>query len=305
MPSFSSEKELRFVITLGTGSFKKGSVSIIRDGRTLGKSRINQIVIQGLRASVSIDKAGGVQMGTLTGRIWGVKESDMRAITTLQWAPDKTIRNQIEIFAIDGEVETLVFAGDIVNAWGDYQSAPDVFLYIMAQSAYHAQINPATPISYQGAMDAAEALRQIAVQMGLTMEVNGAKAMLNDIYVANTLTEQAKEIAKAANFSMYIDDKTMAICPQYGSRQTAFIPDISPQTGMVGYPTFDGVGVSFVTLYNPAILFGGKVNVITDIPQAVGIWNVGSLSHRLECKKPNGQWFSVVRGNQNGFIDLK
>jgi len=293
MTSFSNKKQLRFVITLGTESFP--------DGRVIQKSfasgGINQITIQGLRASISIDKAGGVQNSMLRARIWGVKESDMRACTTLKWKPLEAIKNTVQVFAIDGEVETLVFAGNIVNAWGDYQSIPDVFLYIEAQSAYFAQINPAAPRSYQGALDAAEALRQIAEQMGLTMEVNGAKAMLNDIYVANTLTEQAKEIVKAANFDMYIDDKTMAICPKYGARAQSFIPDISAQTGMVGYPTFDGIGVAFVTLFNPAILFGGKVNVITDIPQAAGEWNVSSIAHRLECEKPNGQWFSTVRGS--------
>jgi hypothetical protein len=291
MASFSNKKQLRFVITLGTSTFKSGG--------------FNQITIQGLRASISIDKAGGVQMSTLRAKIWGVKESDMRACTTLQWKPLEKIRNTVEVFAIDGEIETLVFAGNIVNAWGDYQSIPDVFLHIQAQSAYFAQINPAQPLSYQGAMDAAEALRQIAEQMGLHMEVNGAKAMLNDIYVANTLTEQAKEIAKAANFSLYIDDKTMAICPQYGAREQSFIPDVSPQTGLVGYPTFDGIGVSFVTLYNPAIIFGGRVNVITDIPQAQGEWNVASMSHRLECEKPNGQWFSTVRGSQGRYAIVR
>jgi hypothetical protein len=144
-------------------------------------------------------------------------------------------------------------------------------------------------------MDAAVALRQIANAMGLTFENNNANSMLNDIYVANTLTEQAKEIAKAANFGLYIDDKTLAITPQYGAR-TGVIPKISAQSGMVGYPTFDGIGVTFRTLYNPAIQFGGQVELITDIQQAAGVWNVGSMSHKLDCEKPGGSWFTEVRG---------
>lgn len=290
MTSFANKKELKFIITLGTGTF--------------GSQGYDQIVIRGLRASVSIDNAGGVQMSTLRAKIWGVKESDMRACTTLQWKPLEIIRNTVEVFAIDGEIETLVFAGNIVNAWGDYQSIPDVFLHIQAQSVYFAQILPTSPTSYQGAIDAAEALRKIATDMGLVFENNGANAMLNDIYVANTLAEQAKEIAKAANFNLYIDNKTMAVTPKFGAR-VGVIPDISPQSGLVGYPTFDGVGVAFLTLYNPSITFGGQVNLVTDIPQALGVWVVVSLSHRLECEKPNGQWFSSVRGNVNGLAVIK
>lgn len=295
MPSFSHKKQLRFVITLGSGFFKKSSVSVVTNGRKVGGKGKNQIIIQGLRASINIDKAGGVQASTMRAKIWGVKESDMRACTTLQWKPLQTIKNTVEVFAIDGESETLVFAGNIVNAWGDYQSIPDVFLHIQAASAYYSQIQPANPLSYQGAIDAAQALRQIAEQMGLTFENNGANAMLNDIYVANTLTEQAKEIAKAANFGLYIDDKTMAITTLYGSR-AGIVPEISKDSGMVGYPTFDGIGVGFVTLFNPAITFGGRVKIVTDIEQAAGTWNVASMSHRLECEKPNGQWFTTVRG---------
>ena len=283
--SFRNKKRLRFIITLGTGTF--------------GSNGDNRIVIEGLRASVNIEKAGGVQMGTLRAKIYGVRDSDMQAITTLQWQMLNTIRNSVEVVAIDGTAETLVFAGTIVNAWGDFQSIPDVFLHLHAQVVYFDQIVPSAPLSYKGAMDAAQALRQIAEEMGLQFENNGATAQLNDIYVANTLVEKAKDIAAAANFDLYFDDNTLAITPRGGARD-GIIPPISAATGLVGYPTFDGVGVSFVCLFNPAIVFGGLVRLDTDIPQARGVWKAGSLSYRLECEKPGGAWFTTVRGSQNG-----
>lgn len=294
MPSFSNKKQLKFVITLGQGVFKKNGISVVVNGVKIPGGK-NQITLQGFRATANIQKAGGVQMGQLQAKIYGVKQSDMQAITCFQWKPLETVSHHVDVYAVDGDAQYLVFAGTIVNAWGDYQSAPDVFLYIKAATAYQQQITPANPTSYQGAIDAAVALRQIAEAMGLTFENNGSSAMMNDIYVANTLTEQAKEIAKAANFGLYIDDKVMAITPQYGAR-TGIIPEISPQSGMVGYPTFDGLGVTVKTLYNPAILFGGQMKIVTDIPQAAGVWNVASVTHFLESEKPNGQWFSVVRG---------
>jgi len=114
MPSFENKKALRFVITLGTGKF--------------GSSDNDTITLQGFRASADIDKAGGMMMGTLRAKIYGVKQADMNSVTTLQWKPGTLIPNTVEVFAIDGAAETLVFAGNIVNAWADYQSMPDVFI---------------------------------------------------------------------------------------------------------------------------------------------------------------------------------
>ena len=285
MPSFDYKKALRFVITLGTGKF--------------GSSNNDTITLQGFRASADIDKAGGMMMGTLRAKIYGVKQADMNSITTLQWKPGTLIPNTVEVFAIDGPVETLVFAGNIVNAWADYQNMPDVFLHIQAQAAFFNQLQAVRPLSIKGGVDVAVVMARIAKDMGLTFENNNVHVMLTDVYVANTLTEQAKELARAANFQLYIDDKILAITNPYAPR-AGIIPLISPASGLVGYPTFDGVGVHFQTLFNPAITFGGSIKLETDVQQAPGEWVVTSVGHRLESEKPGGAWFSSVRGNANG-----
>ena len=285
MPSFDYKKALRFVITLGTGKF--------------GSSNNDTITLQGFRASADIDKAGGMMMGTLRAKIYGVKQADMNSVTTLQWKPGTLIPNTVEVFAIDGPVETLVFAGNIVNAWADYQSMPDVFLHIQAQAAFFNQLAAVRPFSVKGGIGAAVVMERIAKEMGLVFENNNVNVQLTDVYLANTLTEQAKELARAANFDLYIDDKVLAITNRYAPR-SGLIPLISKASGLVGYPTFDGVGVNFQTLFNPAITFGGSIKLETDVQQAAGEWVVTSVGHRLESEKPGGAWFSSVRGNQNG-----
>lgn len=283
--SFTNKKELRFVITLGTGKF--------------GSSDNNQITLEGYRALAYVDKAGGMMMGTLRARIYGVSQQDMNSITTLQWKTGLLIQNTVQVFAIDGDTETLIFAGNIVNAWGDYLNMPEVFLQIQAQSAYFAGLQSAAPISISGGIDVAVVMERIAKGMGLSFENNNVSVILTDVYVANTLKEQALELARMCNFSLYIDDTVLAITNRYSPR-AGLIPQISAQTGLVGYPTFDGVGVNLRILYNPAITFGGSINVVTDVLQAAGQWIVTSISHTLESEKPSGQWFSQVRGNANG-----
>lgn len=282
MTSFSDKKQLRFVITLGTATFDEAGN--------------NQIVLEGFRASVEIDKAGGVQMSTLRAKIFGVSAADMASITTLQWRPRTMIPNTVEVFAIDGDAETLVFAGNIINAWGDFQSTPDVFLHIQAQAAFFAQIKAIPPRSFKGGVDVASVMRQIARDSGLAFENAGVQVQLADLYLAGSGLEQAKELARAAGIDLYVDDKTLAIAPPNVPRG-GLVARISRDTGLVGYPAFDAIGVTIQTLFNPAIQFGGRVKLETDILRAAGEWVVVSLAYRLESEKSGGAWFATVRGS--------
>lgn len=285
MPSFSNKKQLRFVITLGTGKF--------------GSSNNDTVTLQGFRAIAEIDKAGGMMMGTLKAKIYGVKQADMNSITTLQWKPQTWIPNTVEVFAIDGTAETLIFAGNIVNAWADYQGMPDVFLHIQAQAAFFNALKAIPPRSFKGPIDTPSVMAQIAKDLGYTFENNGVTTQLTDLYLPNTGLEQAKDLARAAGCDLYLDDKVLAITPPNVPRK-ALIPVISPTSGLIGYPTFDGVGVNFQALFNPGVTFGGSIKLETDVQQAAGEWIVTSVAHRLESEKPGGAWFSTIRGNANG-----
>lgn len=290
MTSFTIKKQLRFVITLATGRF--------------GNTENDTVTLEGFRATADIEKAGGMMMGTLRARVYGVSQDVMNTATTLQWKPGSLIPNTVQVFAIVGDKETLVFSGNIVNAWGDYLNMPDVFLHIQAQSAFFSQLIAVAPRSFRGGVDVATVMAQIAADMGLTFENNGVNVQLADLYLANTNTEQARELARIAGIDLYIDDTVLAITPRNAPR-SGLVPVISRETGLVGYPTFDGIGVNFQTLFNPAVTFGGLILVETDIVRAAGQWIVTSVTHRLESEKPDGAWFSQVRGNSNGLAVVR
>ena len=289
MASFDNKKQLRITITLGTGSF--------------GASKGNVITLEGFRAAVEIEVAGLQQKGTLRAQIYGVAQSDMNQITTLQWKPGTIIgSNQVDVYAIDGAQETLVFSGNIVNAWANYNSMPDVFLMIQAQTSYHAALTPVSPRSYKGSIDVASVMGQIVQGMGFTFENNGVTTQLASVYLPGTGWDQALSIAQQAGIDLYQDNKVIAITPANTPRGS-IIPELSPGSGNVGYPTFDGVGVNFETLFNPAIRPGGAIKLVTSVKAINDIstqWLVTSLSHKLESEKPGGAWFTTVRGNLNG-----
>lgn len=292
MPSFSNKKALRFVVTLGTGKF--------------GSSNNDTITLQGFRATADIDKAGGMMMGTLRAKIYGVNESAMHSITTLAmqaakyseilWQP-----NVIDVYAIDGDVETLIYKGNIVNAWADYQSVPDAFLHIQAQAAYRAAIAPSMPKSFKGGVDVATVMAQLAKEMGLKLENNDVKVTLSDVYLANTALEQVRDLAKAAGIIATVDDDILAILPTNGSRKTSGrLPLISRDSGLVGYPTLDVAGVTCQSLFNPAVRFLHQFELKSDQTRASGIWVATCISYRLESEKPGGAWFMGIKGNFEG-----
>jgi len=280
LPSFNNKKQLRYVLTLGTTTFQNGK---------------NQIIFDGFRSTTEISNAGFMQSGEAKVRIYGVKSSDMDSVTTLAWRNNSLLKNTLEIYAIDGSEETLIFVGNVVNAWGDYQGMPDVFLHIQAYSAYYERIRPVPPRSLVGEFDVATVMAQIARDMGMKFENNGVKVKMSDMYLSNTNLMQAKELAHAAGVNMYIENDIVAITPAFVARgsQAAIV---SASTGMVGYPTFDGVGINVRTLFNPAILYGGAIQLETDLMHARGDWIVAGINHILESEKPDGQWFSQIRG---------
>ncbi len=194
----------------------------------------------------------------------------------------------------------MVFSGNIVNAWGEYKGLPDVYLQIQAQSAYYNQVKLVNPRSYKGQISVSTIIDQIAKDMGFDFQDNLKNIInLNNVYIYNTDVEQLKELAKTANIDLYVDDDVIAICNKYQPRILK-IPTINAKTGLMSYPTFDGVGVTFQTLYNSLIKFGGNVQLESDVLKASGKWLVITINHRFESENPNGAWFSTVRGILNG-----
>jgi hypothetical protein len=114
--------------------------------------------------------------------------------------------------------------------------------------------------------------------------------------------DQALSLAEQANVDIYLDNKILAITPPNTPRGT-IIPELSPSSGNVGYPTFDSVSVNLQTLFNPAIKQGGLIKLVTSVKAINNIstqWIVTSMSHTLESEKAGGAWFTNLTANQNG-----
>jgi hypothetical protein len=299
--SFDNKKSLRISITPeNTGaSFTQGG---------------NTIILEGFRATVEVEKAGGVQMNSLQARVYGISQSNMNTLTSLTYQPNEIKRNQISVWAIDGQQETLIFAGNVGNCWANYSQMPDVFLEIQAFAGFINQLTPVPPSSYSGAVDVATIFQSLAGTMGYTFENAGVHVMLRSPYLPGSAWDQAQDLARQAGCDIYLDDNTLVITPSLTPRSTVgtLIAEISAASGLVGYPTFGsdnrGPFIQFSTLFNPAIRFGGLIKMVTSIQPAIanapsaltpaqradGQWIVNSIGYALSSETPGGPWFSRV-----------
>ena len=287
-PKTLTKKHLDLTFQLGTGAF--------------GDSGFNTLTITGLRASVSISKAGGNSLSELSLRVWGITQEVMNQLSGTGQDIVSQRRNLITVSAYaDGQTPAIVFQGIINQCWPDYSGAPDVAMAVSALSVAFQALAPARSSSFPTGVDVATFLANIATQIGYTFTNNGVKTQLPaGTYFTGSLPAQAFACAKAAQIVMVFDDGQLAIWPQGGTRLMPANSEIviSRETGMIGYPAWAQGGIIVRSLFNPAVKFGYTIVVDSDITPANGDWSIFNLDIALEAEMPGGKWEMAIQANK-------
>ena len=287
-PSFT-RKQIGVSIALGTGTF--------------GESGATTVNLSGLRVSASIVKAGGAAMGNAQIRVFGMPLTLMNQLSTLGLLITQVRRNTVTVTAGDANGMSTVFTGTINNGWTDFQGAPETVFNIEAYAGSVEAVAPIAPSSFSGGTDVATIMAGLAKTMGLQFENSGVSVQLSNPYLPGTGRQQAESVAKAADINWIIDDGVLAIWPKNTAR-TGSNPTVSPSTGLVGYPTYDSMGVILKTLFNPAIKYGSSIQVQSSLTPACGTWSVYMLAHELESETPGGQWFTTMKAARPGTVPV-
>jgi hypothetical protein len=193
----------------------------------------------------------------------------------------------------EGGAMSTVYEGTIDTAYGDFRSAPDPVFNVIALSAAVAALKPVSASSYNGTVDAAQVMQDLAGKMGFVFDNNGVSFNLTNPNFSGTALEQVKSCAKAANIFYTADRGKLAIWPKSGYRGTDPIP-IDAAHDMVGYPEFSSEGINVQTIFNPNLELGGRVNITSILTPANGIWNIYRLNVDIESEMPDGKWFSTI-----------
>lgn len=281
------ERLLKATFVLGEGTF--------------GDSGSNQVTLGELRMIARITRAGGPAMSNLNLDVLGMEVSMMNKLCTLGMVATTLRRNSVTVEAGDSESMTTVFQGTITNAYPDFNGMPDVPFRVIAHTGALDAVKPSDPRSYPQGTKAEDVLAGIASKMGVPFENSGVSVALPEgSYYYGSLRNQALNVVKDAGITWNgVEDGTLAIWMP-GQSRGGQAPLISPTTGMVGYPSYTSNGIALRTIFNPAIGFGKKVVVKSDLPTASGTFVVYDLNHTLEAKVPHGAWFSDLQAAPPG-----
>ena len=219
----------------------------------------------------------------------------MEQMTFLAFQPLQSLKNLITIEAGEqGKTLATVFKGEITSAYADYGSVPDVEFKIEALSGgYAAQIG-AKPISVKGNAKAADLIKQFAKEIGYTFKNEGVAASVRNAVFNGSPIEKARSVADEVGAELLIDDDSMILMP-YDKPRSGGAVLLTPETGLIGYPSFTSDGISFSCFFNPNLKQGGQVKIESIVPRASGYWKITKLSHRLTAYRTGGgSWYSSV-----------
>jgi len=259
-------------------------------------SGTNVLTLEGLRATATLRSAGAAFAPSASLQIFGMSQSDMNALTFLAFDPRGLNRNTVRVEA-DGRV---AFVGQIIQAGPEYGAMPDVYLQVEALTGYIEQISPADVCSINGTASIVDVMQRLADAYGVKLENNGVTGTTSCTYLPSSLGEQLRTYAEHANIDLYRDADVIAITPKGQPRKVQLV-NLTPTTGLIGYPTIDARGIQVRCLYNPGLRFGGSMHVESDSTgvldrlfprKANGDWWIYALDHYLQSETPGGAWES-------------
>lgn len=280
-PQTFTEKQLRFTFTLGTNAKFQGNN--------------NTLQITGLRATADIMFPGPPSFPTATVRIYGMKPSDMTALTGLTFQVLTYKRNSIMIEANSGNGWTTVFEGQMVTAVPDFASLPDVALQITAQTLGFDLLNPATPTSFPRATSFEQVLKTIVLKMSKDLDNGGVSGSFSgSTYFAGTPADQLRIAAQKAGVVYYTDKPGIVEIGLPGAPRNVPKWVLTPQSGLVGYPTLNSVNlIGVVAVFNPALRFGAPLQIKgSEQLAANGDWVIYDCAHSLSSLYPDAPWFT-------------
>jgi hypothetical protein len=273
------KRKIDLTFQLGQGSF--------------GLSGFDTVKLEGLRVIAEITGSGSPRMGQANVRVYGLTPDLLADLSRVIRSPNGVLEwrhNTLIIEAGDeGAVPARVFQGQVIMAAIDMNGAPDSVLTVVANAGAFDKVRTIPAVSFPGPADVAVIMNNLAATMNRPFEPNGVSVILDRPVLWGSAMDQAQQAADQANVNWVVDNstKTLAIWPR-GEARGGGVPVVSPETGMIGYPTNFNLGVTVSTLFNPLLMVGQKVEVRSSLKFANGFYGMFNIAHTIHSEVPDG-----------------
>ena len=280
MTQIYAKRRIDVTINLGEGDF--------------GEGRGTDVTLTGYRCQAVIMQYNSTAQGMLELAIYGLPLEMINRLTRIGTVQNQYKINTILVAAGDQDgVMSVVYQGQIDQAFGNFMGMPEVALIVVARAATVAAVKPVNASSYRGAADVGQIMQDLANTMGLQFVNENVQVQLSNPYFRGTALDQVKSCAQAANINYSIDKGILRIWGK-GTAIGGDAIEVSVDTGLIGYPNFSENGIELTTLFNPNYALGGNVDVKSTLTPACGKWNIWRVIHSIASETPGGQWLSQV-----------
>lgn len=285
LTSFTS-KQLRFTLVLSPEN----------SNTVFPGTNSNTLVLANLRAVANIQTVPGIPTRASV-KLFGMKKQDMFALSVIFFNGGQNLKyNQLIIEQNSGAGWTQVFNGMITDAQPRFRSMPNVFFDIQAIVGYNHQIAPVPPVSFKGTVPVDTIIKKLADAMKFAYVNDGVTANLTNFYAPGTNMDQLNRACQMSQTQYVIAGDTLGIYPIGKFRPSIPLLQLSPQSGLEGYPELEKFGIVITSLFNPAMVAGGQIRVTgSDVPNANGLWAPFLVDHILESNNPGGRWHSTAQ----------
>lgn len=273
-------RKISVTISLESGSFtnnKSDNTLVISDAKIIASQSIN----------------GGTSGYTMSASIYGLSSDQMAKISGSGFKYNSPPKNVIRI-KIDS---VIFFEGIIFWARPDYSQSPDVPLEIQAYAQPLTFNNPVTDTSIESSVHLKTLLSTVGKKVGMTVGRCDADITFSGINLKGSVSDQLEQIRDAVRdhgVSIVSDLATLS-AHKDGYALGEDIIELSPDSGLIGYPSFMEFGLFCTAIYNPKYMLGSAVRLVTSIPDASGDYVINyQSSHQVSSWVDNGPFFSTL-----------
>lgn len=255
------------------------------------------VKLEGLRCSAVITNPGGNSaFGQLQLQVYGMTLDQMNEYSSTG-SNMVAVQDQSVTVTAGNQGGSLnqVFSGTLISSFIDLSNVPEVSFVCAAVAGYYNKAAPSAPNTYEGSQKAEDIIKSLAGQIGYAFEnKNGATYILQNQYLSGSTIEQIQTVARNASFPLIIENNTVTIFPNDGSRDDIVV-NLSAETGLVGYPSYWEAGFVVKSEFNPIITIGRVINLKSQIPKANGKFPIQYVTHELSTLTPDGPWFTTSK----------
>lgn len=276
-----------FKLTSGNATFANGT---------------NTLVLTQIR--IAANTTGAVQFLTQCDlQLYGMLQQDMNSLSVLRGPVSSPAALSfstvlLEANAGDGNWVT-IFSGNIIEAGPEYRGMPEVFFHCQAiTNGYVQGLAPTDALSYPDGAQVHDVAGTIADSMGLILQNHGVSASVQPgSYFPGAPKDQLERLHQnSGQFDWATDPTTLAIVPTNQPRTQKAGIVLTPDSGLIGYPTIESLGIGVVALFNPLFLISSQFTIAdSDVVGANGDWIPYRVQHQLDSLKFGGQWFTSMQ----------